>query len=41
MNRRARIESQTRCAVRLTWGEESGQVTAEQTWRTKGGSWDG
>jgi DNA sulfur modification protein DndD len=41
MNRRARGEGKTRCAVRLTWGEDSGQVTAERTWRIEGGSWDG
>ncbi|UHD15558.1 DNA sulfur modification protein DndD [Thiocapsa bogorovii] len=41
MNRRARGEGKTRCAVRLIWGEDSGQVTAERSWRIEGGSWDG
>ncbi len=41
MNRRARREGQTRCAVRLTWSEDSGQVTAERTWRIENGAWDG
>jgi len=41
MNRRARNEGLTRCAVRLIWGEDSGQVTAERTWRIEGGNWDG
>ncbi len=41
MNRRARTEGQTRCAVRLVWREGGGQVTAERSWRIENGSWDG
>jgi DNA sulfur modification protein DndD len=41
MNRRARSEGRTSCAVRLVWTEGGGQVTAERSWRIDGGSWDG
>lgn len=41
MNRRARSDSQTRCAVRLIWSEDGGRVTAERSWHIEHGSWNG
>ena len=41
MNRRARRDGQTRCAVRLVWSEDGGRVTAERAWRIENGAWNG
>jgi len=41
MNRKARSEGQTRCAVRLSWSEERGRVSAERSWHIEHGSWSG
>jgi DNA sulfur modification protein DndD len=41
MNRRARSEGQTHCAVRLIWNEDGGRVTAERAWRIEHGAWNG
>lgn len=41
MNRRARRDGQSRCAVRLVWSEESGRVTAERAWHIENGAWNG
>jgi len=41
MNRRARRDSQSRCAVRLVWSEDGGRVTAERAWNIENGVWNG
>ncbi|AFL74414.1 DNA sulfur modification protein DndD [Thiocystis violascens] len=40
MNRRARNEGQTRCAIRVVWSEDIGRVTIERSWRIENGAWD-
>lgn len=41
MNRRARSDGQTRCAVRLIWSEDGGRVTAERSWHIEHDSRNG
>jgi len=41
MNRRARKEGRTECAIRLVWSEDGGLVTVERAWRIDNGIWDG
>lgn len=40
MNRRARSEGETRCAIELAWTETGGRVTAKRAWDIKRGEWD-
>ena len=39
MNRRARTDGETRCAVELRWTENGQAVTAERSWTIEGDTW--
>ncbi|MBK5970037.1 MULTISPECIES: DNA sulfur modification protein DndD [Thiorhodovibrio] len=39
MNRRARIDGETRCAVELRWTENGQMVRAERSWTIEGDTW--